>query len=322
MEPSRPSIPNLSLQPPAVDFIENHLDEYHPAFGTPTSRYDPELDRFIICDQLPPPSTASMSSTQAAADATGTYTFSPRPLAEPTAALKFWDSMFDRSKEQFKAAHPKEPKEIVDKGRSIRSQSDWTAVFDQLEAAKQGYCNVDKGFQAGFREVYRKFSEHVANPVLGATKFVPNVDYVTPVLGAVQILLEAIKTASKVRTEILDSVDEIDIKFSQVEMFLELFKGDKNIEKASVKLIASVFHGIECAIALEELKNLVFLHLMFFCGLHEDPFTDDYIGGRAMIESFICQLLCQYDFSATAPAYMVSEELSYEDDRGSGFVSR
>lgn len=33
-----------------------------------------------------------------------------------------------------------------------------------------------------------------------------------------------------------------------------------------------------------------------FCGLHTNSFTDQYTGGRAVIQNFICQLLCQYDF--------------------------
>ena len=36
--------------------------------------------------------------------------------------------------------------------------------------------------------------------------------------------------------------------------------------------------------------------LIFFCGLHTDHFTDRHTGGRAIIQNFICQLLCQFDF--------------------------
>ncbi|KAK0612412.1 hypothetical protein B0T17DRAFT_648512 [Bombardia bombarda] len=49
-------------------------------------------------------------------------------------------------------------------------------------------------------------------------------------------------------------------------------------------------------------KTPRFLRLMFFCGLHEDSLMDDHTGGRALIQTFICQLLCQYDFGEAGVA--------------------
>ncbi len=46
----------------------------------------------------------------------------------------------------------------------------------------------------------------------------------------------------------LSAFDDIDMKFSQVELFLEIYKADKNIENASVDLIASIFYAVECVI--------------------------------------------------------------------------
>ncbi len=71
-----------------------------------------------------------------------------------------------------------------------------------------------------------------------------------------------------------------------------------------------------CASFIEALAERAprFLHLVFFCGLHEDPMVEDYTGGQAMIQSFTCQLLCQFDFGAGAPAAMVSEELIRSGD--------
>ncbi|KAF5708568.1 hypothetical protein FMUND_10587 [Fusarium mundagurra] len=130
----------------------------------------------------------------------------------------------------------------------IRDKADCISVFDQLEKAKDVYSKKDKGFKAAFTRVYRKLADNV-DPVIGATKFVPNIDYVTPVLGAVQVLLEAAKKAAKVREEALSSFDDIDKVFSKVEGFLQIYKNDKNLEKAAVDLIAAVFHAIECVIS-------------------------------------------------------------------------
>ncbi len=50
------------------------------------------------------------------------------------------------------------------------------------------------------------------------------------------------------REEILGGFDNIDILFSEVELFLQTFPGDKSIENASVDLVAATFHAIESVI--------------------------------------------------------------------------
>ncbi|KAJ9414689.1 hypothetical protein QL093DRAFT_2569450 [Fusarium oxysporum] len=161
-------------------------------------------------------------------------------------ALKFWDSLFHRAMNQLKENHPTEPD--LKQGFGIRDKTDCTAVFDQLEKAKETYSKKDKSFTAKFTRVYRKFVDNAAEPLLGASKFVPNIDYVTPILGAVQILLEAAIKAAKVREEVLSAFDDIDKVFSQVEGFLEIYKNDMNLEKVSIDLIATVFYAIECRV--------------------------------------------------------------------------
>lgn len=60
-----------------------------------------------------------------------------------------------------------------------------------------------------------------------------------------------------------------------------------------------------------------FIPLVFFCGLHTEPLQDTHTGGRALIQSFIRQLLCQYDFNGGSIP-MAPEEL---DDVQNGDVS-
>ncbi len=50
-----------------------------------------------------------------------------------------------------------------------------------------------------------------------------------------------------------------------------------------------------------------FIPLVFFCGLHTDRSTDEHTGGRAIIQTFICQLLCQFDFDTRT---LASEKLA------------
>lgn len=56
------------------------------------------------------------------------------------------------------------------------------------------------------------------------------------------------------------------------------------------------------------------LCLLFYCGLHDSLDYDEYTGGRAIIQSFICQLLCQYDFSNCISVDDVRSDLLYLGD--------
>ena len=253
-------IPDLHAQPPAADFIDNHADRYHPAFAVPPSEYDPAFGMFMIRSQPsnwgPPPSWEMIASTRAAAlplparrlPSPPDEPSPPRPLAEPVEALKFWDTLFPLAMDQFKKEWPLEPEALIKSGLGIRNEKDWTSVFDKLEIAKQGYSNVDVGFKAKFRNVYRAIADTAVQPLMNVTKLVPDVEYITPVLGIIEILLEAAMIAARVRQEILGGFDDIDMTFSQVELFLQLYRGDENIQKASVNLISATFHAIESAI--------------------------------------------------------------------------
>ena len=199
IRPFQSHIPDLYLQTPAVEFIENHSNAHHPAFGTPPSQYDPDRDLFVVCDPQPlrfgvPLESHMMHSLHATTApplpiVDHDERLPPRPLAKPSDALEFWDSVFEPAMAQFTKAHMIEPPEISQMKRGIRSKRDWTSVFDQLEAAKQKYSDVDKGFKARFRKVYRKVAENVA-PLGIVLDIVPSNEYVSPVLGVIQVLLE------------------------------------------------------------------------------------------------------------------------------------
>lgn len=55
-------------------------------------------------------------------------------------------------------------------------------------------------------------------------------------------------------------------------------------------------------------RNSRFIPLTFFCGLHAEHMTDTYTGGRAIIQSFIGQLLQQFDFGSTQMPTMQMDE--------------
>lgn len=206
-------IPNLQLQSPAVDFIENSLDKYHPAFAKPPSRYDPHVGGFVIQEpsnlsetgpvsavavavhdghRSPESSLAAFTQPNSASDTH--LKVSPRPIPRVD-ALEFWDTLFPQAMTHFVEAHPHEPELLVKAELKIRDKTNWTDVFDEVEAARNNCSKVDNKFKSGFRNVYRKFGEHAAEPLNRVSKLVPAGGdmgslVVTPIIGCVQILLE------------------------------------------------------------------------------------------------------------------------------------
>lgn len=203
MERPHAVLPDMEQQSPAVDFIENSMNIYHPAFSKPPSRYDPSSGGFVVLS--PPAGNAVSAYSIQPASATAseicnpsqvvTSTISPRPSYQPLQALELWDSLFSRAMTQLNQLHPQEPNHLLKSGQRIRDKTDWTQVFDQIEESKNEYSNVDNRFKAGYRKVYRKFGDQAAEPLNRMTKLVPGggdlgAIAVTPLIGCVQILLE------------------------------------------------------------------------------------------------------------------------------------
>lgn len=222
MQRPKTQVPNLQLQSPTVDFIENRLDKHHPAFSTPPSHFDPALGSFIIDNveaenrgpatsrvglALPEQSPETLSTPvpmEGGALVIRHASISPRPSPKPLEALEFWASYFPQAMKQFIETHPVEPEQLVKSGQRIRDKDDWTQVFDHLEAARNEYSKVDNKFKAGFRTVYRKFGDHAADPLHRLTKLVPGGGElgsaaVTPIVGCVQILLEVSQHSNSYR---------------------------------------------------------------------------------------------------------------------------
>lgn len=56
---------------------------------------------------------------------------------------------------------------------------------------------------------------------------------------------QASRAASPARKTLVASFDEVDKMFADIEMFLQIYPGDENIEKASVKLMAETLFAAE-----------------------------------------------------------------------------
>lgn len=212
MDQSQNRLPNLQLQSPAVDFIENSLDKYHPAFSTPPSQYDPHIGGFVIQnprygtlkavtgelssrDYSHVPYSALATTDDSTLEPEGRLRITPRPMPKRTNAIEFWDSLFPKAMARFIESHPREPEHLLKLGRGIRDKTNWSQVLTQVTTAKVDCQKDDNKVKAKVRNWNRNFGEHIAEPLARVTKLVPGggdlgTVAVTPIVGCVQILLE------------------------------------------------------------------------------------------------------------------------------------
>ncbi|KAL7904235.1 hypothetical protein GGI35DRAFT_203762 [Trichoderma velutinum] len=231
-------------RPAAVDFINNQLPKYHPAFMNSTSHYDAEDGKYIPNTQV----TVSTESngTVSLSDSSTPLDYgmpSPRPNWTNIEALKCWNDLFPAALIRLTSTS-QEPSGRSKTEYSIRQgKSDWNAVYNALENAKAKYEQSNK--VAG---MLRKTGENIA-PVAQALKIASNMDpgspYSTPILGAVNIFLDAVKTAANVRQQVLEEFNDIIPKIYDIEFFLVTFPEDHNISSASLDLTVTILLAIE-----------------------------------------------------------------------------
>ncbi|KAL8366417.1 hypothetical protein RB595_004950 [Gaeumannomyces hyphopodioides] len=162
--------------------------------------------------------------------------------------MLFWNSIFPDAMTEFKKA--KEPQGQSSTDYSIRSLDSWDEIYRRLEAARAKYQS--KGGPVGWlRDMRRKAANNVT-PLAGAVKTgakaAPSDPIATPVLAAVGLILDAVKTAANVRQTAINAFDGLIPIFSDVELFLGTFRDDQRIRGASVDLIATTLVAIERAI--------------------------------------------------------------------------
>ncbi|KAK1518532.1 hypothetical protein CABS01_06066 [Colletotrichum abscissum] len=162
--------------------------------------------------------------------------------------MNFWNGIFPKAMHQLRSTPP--PKDRASTIFDIRNKHDWDTVYSTLDEARNKYQR-EGGPLGWLRKVRRKGADNITS-VEGIVKIVskatPNDPYATPILGALEVLLDAVKTAASVRKQVLEGFEGLVPIFSDVELFLGTFQGDLNIENASVDLTATTLGAIEYAI--------------------------------------------------------------------------
>ena len=169
------SLPSVRLQPPSVDFIDNCVQTFHDAFKNPQSRFDAVLGRYI---------PLRMNDSEAPSEL--------RQGQPVKSSMAFWEPLYPKAMTRLKELHPAEPKDRIKSGHDygIRTAGSWPTVYNQLQKAREVYDGKAKGLWGRrYKKALRWIADHAA-PASGYIKYVPNIDYVSPVLAAVGVVLD------------------------------------------------------------------------------------------------------------------------------------
>jgi hypothetical protein len=176
------NIPSIHLQPPSVDFIDNRLPAIHDVFKHSDVHYDPALQKYVQTQTITDADGLDASTSQALDQPN--YTFGDIGESE-----KFWGLIFPEAMKKFIQEYPNEPKQRDKSGYSIRTQTKWNGVNEQLHKAREVYDGTKQGFRGRCKRVFRKIGDNTAEPAQNIIRVIPDIDYVSPILGAVQLLL-------------------------------------------------------------------------------------------------------------------------------------
>lgn len=179
------TFPKVLLQPLSVDFIDNHLPQYHEAFKNPQARYDLASRQYVpmlpVVEMQPRSPPTKLKEEQVP---------EPRKLQPATEAMRFWTFIFEDSMKKFASRYTDEPKHPTKDGYnySIRGKKNWEDTYAQLQKARESY-DGKKGFWGRVKKGFRKAADH-SDTAKQVIKLVPDNEYVSPVLAVVEVLLD------------------------------------------------------------------------------------------------------------------------------------
>jgi hypothetical protein len=178
------SPPAIKLWSPAVDFIENRMWQYHPAYDANNFSYDPVKGQFVVAA---PGSMTGLSSGLATANIPGPA--QPRPAPGVVNEMIFWDEVFPLAMIQLNKTQVH--KQLTASQWGIRHCSNWPDVQAKLEIARQSYDHDFGPEHVGkFRRKARRFLDKGVGPLQQVAKGVPQVDIASPIVSVANVLLD------------------------------------------------------------------------------------------------------------------------------------
>lgn len=184
--------PSFRQHPAAVDFAENELRNYHPAFDSRYVQFDPSRGCFV-------PRSFSFENSLVPGNVSGSTLMVPSPPSPSQQAtrpapslineMSFWGEVFPKAMQMLRE-YPV-PSSLDDSKWGIRRCSTWVEVQAQLDMARREYNFQHGSEHAGsFRRAVRNGLDRHSVTLKQASKFVPDVDIAKPVVGAIEVVLD------------------------------------------------------------------------------------------------------------------------------------
>lgn len=224
-----------------MDFIDNRLPRYDPAFTGSPSAFDSVSNRYV--PRLQPASILGLAPPGAPAQAA---VIIPDAEMLDAQSMEFWDDLFPNAMGQLETVP--EPKNLSKSG-GIRTATSWKDICDRLSSSRDTYTG-EEGVSGMFRKGRRKVADNLSQPAAHIAKLVPDIDpWVTPVVGTVGLLVQAMSTAAKARQDVLKSLADLDRTFLDINRFAATFPRDPHVKEASVALVVAIFQAVERAMS-------------------------------------------------------------------------
>jgi len=175
--------PPIQLWSPAVDFVENRMWQYHPAYDAQSIRYDPTQAQFVALE----PSLSASSSNLLAANVSASP--QPRPARGRSLWTDLWTVVFPEAMYELSKTPAPKQKDVQIWG--IRTCSDWPRVQSKLDMARGYYDHLYGQKHVGkFRRKMRDVMDKGSVPLQQIVKGVPSVDVVSPIVSVGNVLLD------------------------------------------------------------------------------------------------------------------------------------
>ncbi|KAJ8120201.1 hypothetical protein ONZ43_g3032 [Nemania bipapillata] len=214
----------------ATGFVEKELKNYHPYYRSQAP---------VRYKQLEPPGTRRVYDVAGSEPRTvDVSTISAKSSKNIPKTMEYWDMIFPSAMKEFQNMDEVKTTKHSDPAYDIRTDTTWNDVYSKFETAQQHYAD-ETGITRRVQRVFKWAAGISAEPVRLVTKVVEQMDIVSPVLAAVQVILDAVKKGAEVRKKVLEGFDELEDVFSDVELFLGIFPKEDLILKLAVSPLVS-----------------------------------------------------------------------------------